>query len=195
MRVALCIGHSRPNDLGAVAADGVTHEWTFWRYVAQKMRAEHPDSGHEIRIYDKYFGRSYTEAMSEIACRIRKDRCDVAIELHFNAYNGEVQGAEAWAWKDSTPGKRLAQSLLAAHVNSTRGAGGSFPLRGLKLADRQARGAQFLAKTHCPAVLWEPFFGDNPAEWEFYQPQEDLLSVVLSEALIDWEPYILGGGL
>ena len=192
MRVALCIGHSRAGDLGAVAADGFTHEWTFWRFIAQRAKLDFPDNEHDIRIYDAYKGRSYTEAMTDIACRLRRDRVDLAIELHFNAYNGKASGREAFYWHSSADGQRFAETLLDIQGDLVGQDWGDSVMRGAKPANQGTRGAQFLRKTHCPAVIWEGFFGDNDQEWGWYSPREGLLALALSEAILAWEPYMLG---
>lgn len=39
------------------------------------------------------------------------------------------------------------------------------PARGTKPRTSADRGGEFLRLTHCPAVICEPFFGDNAADW------------------------------
>ena len=106
MKVALCCGHSRliPRagldtgtiEGGAIAADDYTQEWSFWRGVAYMAKRHIPAFEHDIRVFDVYRGRSYTEAMTDCARQVREMGADLAIELHFNAYNGKAKGREAF---------------------------------------------------------------------------------------------------
>jgi len=202
MRIALCVGHSRridhpgvnaqgsTNDGGAISADGSTNEWSFWRHIAYMTKNAIPAWEHDVRVYDVYEGPSYTAAMTDMASRVRG--CDLAIELHYNAYNGRAQGREAFYWHSSTNGEAFARILLDVQGRIMgEEEGGGFPFRGVKPATRDTRGAQFLRKTHAIACLWEPLFGDNIGEWEFYSQRERLLVDTLVESFREWEPYFL----
>ena len=203
MKVALCIGHSRrishgvtvdgetssTNDGGAIAADNFTNEWSFNRSIAYLAKAAIPPHEHDIRVYDVYRGRSYTEAMSDVARQV--EGSDLAIELHFNAYNGQAKGREAFFWHHSTNGEDFARRLLDVQGRFLEGEGVEFPNRGAKPATRDTRGSQFLRKTRPVACLWEWGFGDNPEEWAFYSQNEALLVEVLVESIREWEPYQL----
>ena len=191
MRVALCVGHSRRGDNGAVAADGSTQEWTFWRRVAHLAKRGRMAYDPQVAVYDVYAGRSYTEAMSDCAARVRDFNADCAIELHFNAYNGIAQGREAFYWHSSPNGESLAKCILEVQERRVAMEGGGFPFRGAKPATRDTRGAQFLRKTHCPAIIWEGWFGDNLQEWAFYSQREDMVADILAECICEWEPYIM----
>ncbi len=196
MKIALCIGHSRriehpgrmstTNDGGAIAADNFTDEWSFNRSIGYLVKAKIPPCEHDIRVYDVYNGRSYTEAMTDVAKQV--EAADLAVEIHFNAYNGKAQGREAFYWHNSTNGEEFARILLDVQGRFLVGEGVAFPMRGAKPASRDTRGSQFLRKTRPIAVLWEWGFGDNPEEWEFYRQNDDLLVSVLTAAIREWEP-------
>jgi len=202
MKVALCVGHSRivntgqvpgeagsTNDGGAIAVDGVTREWDFWRCVAGLTKRRLPAYRHDVSVYDVYEGDNYSSSMDYIARQIRNARADLAIELHFNAYNGEAQGREAFYWHNSKRGKEFAEILLGVQGRLSKEGGGEFPNRGAKPATAQNRGGQFLQKTHCPAIIWEGFFGDNAEEWAWHHIQEALLAEILAQSFEEWEPY------
>jgi len=182
-------GGGSTNDGGAISADGSTNEWSFWRHVAYMAKAAIPAFEHDVRVYDVYSGRSYTEAMTDCAKQVQA--ADLAIELHFNAYDGGAQGREAFFWHRSTNGEEFAKILVDTQGRLLREAGApEFPNRGPKPANFDTRGSQFLRKTRPIACLWEPFFGDNAEEWEFFEANEGLLVACLVEAIEAW-----GGGL
>ena len=203
MRIALCCGHSRrihhgvtidgqtasTNDGGAMAADGSTNEWSFWRGVAYMTKAEIPPYEHDVRVYDVYEGKSYTEAMNDVAKAV--EAADLAIELHFNAYNGQAEGREAFYWHKSTNGEAFARILLEVQGRLEGGGASGGVDRGAKPATEDTRGSQFLRKTRPIACIWEPFFGDNPTEWELWRGNERLLVEILAESFREWEPYYL----
>ena len=191
MRGALCVGHSRRGDNGAVAADGVTQEWHFWRTVAHLAKRLYMSYSHQVAVFDHYAGRSYTEAMTDIASKVRDFNADCAIELHFNAYNGRARGREAFHWHNSANGETLAEIILKVQERVVIEEGGRTLFRGVKPANRDTRGAQFLRKTHCPAIIWEGWFGDNLEEWGFYSQRQETLARILAETISEWEPYIL----
>lgn len=141
------------------------NEWQFWKRFAGQVTPLLEDEGIEPVLYTHYDGGSYTSAMSWLAGKLRVDGVAATIELHFNAYNGKAEGYEVLHYASSTGGRRLAEALLEAQ-------GASVPSwqksRGRKPIDSAGRGAQFLRKTHCPAVIWEPFFGDNKREWDHF---------------------------
>lgn len=175
-KIALCIGHSRRGEKGAKSSQG-DFEWDYWNRWAAQFKSKHESLN--LVIVNDYARESYTDAMSWLASRLRTIEADYAIELHFNAYNREAEGFEALYWKGSKNGLALAKKL-------TKEQGDKFPARvgrGVKGLDEWGRGGQFLRKTHCPAVIWEPFFGDNPMEDEFYRDNSSALMEVLASVL------------
>ena len=181
MKIGICIGHSREGDNGAIAADDVTSEWHFWHAIGYLIKKAIPACEHDVRVFESYAGRSYTEAMTDIARQLREMGADLAIELHFNAWNAKASGYEVLHWHKSRMGRLFAQALNKAQADTLNEWGMPFPNRGVKPIGVSGRGSQFLRKTHCPAVIWEPFFGDNPDEWFWYdQNDTQLVGMVLS---------------
>jgi N-acetylmuramoyl-L-alanine amidase len=164
-RIGICVGHSRAGDAGARSADKSLSEWQYWKAFALKLKPVLEEEGFTPIVHTIYSGLSYTSSMSWVAAQLLGDGCDIAVELHFNAYNGKAEGFEALHWFSSRNGSRLAKDFLEAQgdIGPDWAKG-----RGRKTIDSTGRGGQFLRKTHCPAMIWEPFFGDNPKEWEHY---------------------------
>ena len=178
--LAICVGHSRHNDMGAVACDGKTDEWTYNMQVAYEMQAALAEAGVESIVVDQYVGRGYTEAMYNLSAELKELKVESAIELHFNSAHPNARGSEMLHLDTSRKGKRLAQCLQEAVMDEFQTAD-----RGTK-GRAAGRGVQFLEKTHCPAVIAEPFFGSNEADWEIFGNQFDTLGSVLALGFIKY---------
>jgi N-acetylmuramoyl-L-alanine amidase len=177
-RVAICIGHSRPGDQGAVSAGGIT-EWDFNQAIGRKL-VELLDAERIVGVLiDTYHGASYGAAMRWLGGEVRHVAADAAIELHFNAAGPTAHGFEYLHWAGSAAGERLANAFRASHRETYPAARD----RGIKALGRGARGAEFLRLTPCPAIIAEPFFGSNQTEWAAYSSDSDLLAEVYCKAL------------
>ena len=181
-RIAMILGHSRRGDSGAVAADGATSEWSFWKSLLPTIKGQLPEN---TLVVDSIPRSSYTQAMTWLADLLQAEGVTVAVELHFNAFNGEAMGYEALHYGGSTEGAHLADLLVEEQEERVGPVGN----RGAKrIRSMSQRGYQFLRKTPCPAVIWEPFFGDNPAQWDVYGSDYGgrLLASILHRALTEW---------
>lgn len=165
--IAICIGHSRAGDNGAVSVGGVD-EWTYNKEIADLLRRKLMEMGHRVVIIDRYDGSTYPAAMRWLASELKRLGITFAIELHFNSYKDpDTEGFEYLYWHQSADG-------MAAAENLTRAQEEMFPesvKRGAKHRKNGQRGSLFLRLTHCPAVISEPFFGSNHLEWERYSSE------------------------
>ena len=184
LNVAICVGHSRKGDTGAVSAGGV-NEWTYNKKVAEYLKSDLQEFGISSFIVDDYGGTygSYTSSINWLTKHLKDQKASVALELHFNASsNAQANGMEMLYWNTSRIGLSLAEYLL-------RGCQKYFPLirsRGAKSRKSGDRGATFLRKTHVPAVITEPFFGTNEIDWISFADQEHILSQALAKGIKDW---------
>jgi len=168
--VGICVGHSRPADSGALSVGGV-NEWLFNVRLAALLKKYLQQKRISSIIYDEYEGSTYTSAMRWISLQMAEDKVTVAIELHFNSATPSASGCEMLYYRDSKRGNRLASSLqreVLAEYNTKD--------RGIKPTKRFSRGGAFLAKTKCPAVICEPFFGSNEREWRMFSSSRNLLA-------------------
>ena len=160
--IAICVGHSRPGDRGAVSADGTT-EHCFNRMIATEVAARLHAMGVPSVVIAAYEGRTYGLAMTWVARKILAAKAALAVELHFNASDNRNATGHEWLYLTGCHGGRdIARCMHRAMVRE-------FPdqeARGAKAISPADRGAQFLTKTHCPAVLAEPFFGTSWGDWE-----------------------------
>ena len=183
--VAICVGHSRhiagKRDGGAVSAGGVS-EWTFNRDLAFEIDRVLREKGVVSLVIDDYKGNGYTDSMRWLASEIKAKGATLAIELHFNAASGTAKGHEWLFWQTSKDGKALASALRGAYEEA-------FPLsanRGIKAKVSGERGGEFLKLTHCPAVICEPFFGDNPAEWQTASSSVSAMAEAMATGITDY---------
>ena len=185
LNVAICVGHSRKGDTGAVSAGGI-NEWTYNKKVAEYLKSDLQEYGISSFVVDDYGGTygSYTSAMNWLIKHLKKEKASIAIELHFNASsNSKANGMEMLYWNTSRIGLSLAEYLL-------RGCQKYFPLiksRGAKSRKSGDRGATFLRGTHCPAVITEPFFGTCfEPDWTTFANNEHILSQALATGIKQW---------
>lgn len=183
--VAICVGHSRhingKRDGGAVSAGGV-QEWTFNRDVAYQIERTLRQKGVVSFVLDDYEGNGYTSSMRWVAEELKRRGATVAIELHFNAASGSAKGHEWLFFQTSKAGKALASALRGAYEEA-------FPAavnRGIKAKVSGERGGEFLKLTHCPAVICEPFFGDNLAEWQIAASSVTAIAEAMAEGIMDY---------
>lgn len=177
MKVAICVGHSRSGDDGAVSVDGVD-EWDFNVEIANGLYAVLKSQGHQPHVLNVYSGNTYSEAMADAARRVRAVKADVAIELHFNSSDNEKANGHEWLyWNSSAKSKTLAHWLGAMFDE--------LPLfsRGILPRYRSDRGALFLRLTHCPAVICEPFFGSNKKDWSWASKNQRKIIFAIADAL------------
>lgn len=179
--IAVCVGHSRKGDNGAVNTNGV-NEWAFNKPIADGVVKLLKSKGHFAYIVDVYGGNSYGSAMTDVAKQLRSLNADVAIELHFNSAELTANGNEFLYWHSSPKSKDLAEALETAfHRKFPRSKN-----RGCKAITPNDRGGGFLQKTHCPAVICEPFFGSNEAETEFFTAHSDQIAESYADGIVEW---------
>ncbi len=180
--IAICVGHSR-GDGGAVSVGGV-NEWNFNSKLGKLILADLRDRGFEAVLVDSYAKTGYSRAMDYLAANLASLKVAVAVELHFNSAAATTATGHEWLhWHSSVPGRALAQCL-------DRRMGETFPehkRRGLVPIRKGERGAGFLQKLECPAVICEPFFGSNVNDWIMADTHRDLLARVIADGLDDWK--------
>lgn len=178
---ALCVGHSRRGDRGAVNTAGVS-EHAFNAPLAKRVAEILRDRKHIAHVIDSYDADGYDEAMKWVGKEVGKLRADAAVEFHFNSAGPNAEGYEYLFWHSSKRAEKLAQCLLLSHKLE-------FPKaksRGLKPLGPISRGAGFVRQTPCPAVLLEPFFGSNVKETDQYSAARETLAHVYADALCAW---------
>lgn len=159
MNVNISIGHSS-KDKGAVSKCRQHNEYDFNCILAQLIKDELIKKGFEVVITNRLTHGGGTGMSADVKA-INATNADLSVELHCNAFNGEASGCETLHWYRSKNGKKLAQciqsEMVAALGNNDRG---------LKSINSKGRGATVLKETSMPMVITEPFFIDNPKEFD-----------------------------
>jgi len=177
-KVAICVGHSRSGDKGAVSIGGIS-EWDWNSKVAHMLKGKLDDAGIDSYVVDHYDGNSYGSAMTWVSADASTQGATIAIELHFNAASSSAKGFEYLYWHSSAEGQKLANAFIAAQKSLNTPA----PSRGAKPKDGSDRGSGFLSKTPCPAIILEPFFGSNQGEWNYWSERPSALANVYAGAI------------
>jgi N-acetylmuramoyl-L-alanine amidase len=185
--IALCVGHSRQIngrlDGGAVSVGGVS-EWTYNRRLADLIGAHLTRNRLRWFIVDAYPGKGYGAAIAWLARHLAERAADVAIELHFNSAGPTATGHEWLYWHTSKSGRRLAESIdlefrLQLPPNVLRP-------RGCKPIPPNGRGSEFLRRTHCPAIITEPFFGSHAGDWKIATESQDRIAIAIANGIAEW---------
>ena len=182
IRVAICVGHSRfisgRRDGGALSAGNV-QEWNYNKELAITLKDKLLEESIPCFIVDHYHGNGYTDSMKWLASHLEAEKATHAIELHFNAANGNARGHEWLYWHSSSTGQKMAVALSGKFKEWFS----ALPARGAKAKSAGDRGGEFLRLTRCPAVIAEPFFGDNEADWKFATENEYAIAGAIAQAL------------
>ena len=185
-RVALCVGHSRlvngKPEGGAVSVDGVS-EWDYNCELASMISCALEDFGIASKIYSRYDGSGYTAAMNWLAEEIRRDNNDLAVELHFNSADEPANGHEWLYWYTSQAGETLAKECRDKMVELVP----QIRSRGIKpITSGSDRGGSFLIKTHCPAIICEPFFGSNHCDADIAETKKDDIAEAIARGIKEY---------
>lgn len=178
MKIAICVGHSRPNDGGAVSVAGVS-EWAYNNGLADRIRDKlaHNNADLAVEIFRAYQGDSYPAAMAWLRDKLKCSGAQAAIELHFNSSDDIKARGHEWLYcNGSIRGFALAKKMH----DMLNGILPGIPSRGVKPLNNSARGGLFVTKTHCPAVICEPFFGSNALDWRIAFDNMDFIAASIA---------------
>lgn len=184
--IAICIGHSRlingHPEGGAVSVERVS-EWEHNSALGHQVCQKLDSLGIRNTIVNRYDGNGYTAAQKWLAGRLKQLGATAAIELHFNCSdNAQANGHEWLHWHNSLRGEDLAARLCDSFRSSLT----MLLSRGLKPRTSADRGAEFLRLTPCPAVIAEPFFGSNTADWDIAKRHAATMADALARGISAW---------
>lgn len=159
MKVAIVIGHNSRGQ-GKFSKFLNATEYEYNTRVANIIKDE---LGKDATVFNRRQNNGYNAEITELAKRVNSQHFDLAIELHFNAFNEKANGCEALYFHKSLIGKEYAASFCKA-IHDEYGAIN----RGAKFLNSESQnGYGFLQKMKAPALILEPFFGDHPEAEKF----------------------------
>ena len=179
--IAICVGHARPGDTGAISVGGISERFANTR-LARQILSKLEDHDIECEIIDAYQGLTYGAAMRWLGRKLKTLGAQGAVELHFNSAVPSAHGHEWLHWHESVGGRYLAQAL----DRTMSAACPTHKRRGLVAIREKERGAEFLRCTPCPAVIAEPYFGSNAQEWAWAINHQHELAAVIADGIAAW---------
>ena len=161
MRLGIVVGHNKRRQ-GAVATGPIDEpEFVYNSEIAAIMTDLASDLGLEARVFKRKHRGSTRREIEAVYAETDDWSADVTIELHFNAFNRSVSGTETLCG----PSQLSFQTADAVHRRLVelfdRDARGD---RRIKTYRPGIRGGASLISGRAPAVLVEPFFGDNTSD-------------------------------
>jgi N-acetylmuramoyl-L-alanine amidase len=150
-KIAIVVGHDKIEQ-GAYSHLLKHSEFSYYSELVKLLPFD---------IYFRSTKGSYMDKMRELAKQINGKGYTLVVELHFNMFNGKANGTEALYHHKSTIGKRYAeiycQNVVKEYGTVNRGAKG---ISG-------GNGFGFVSLMDAPAIVLEPFFGDNKESLNF----------------------------
>lgn len=177
-RLGVVVGHEKDAPGARMCEPYRYYEYPFNTEVAHMMAEYGESKGLDVEIFlrdDIGISGAYRAT--------RAAKCDVVIELHFNAADGRARGSEVLCSTEAQD-KALAMLLEKAmcRVFERTGSGD----RGLQLRD-SGRGAESCTSFPGKAnALVEPAFGDNPSDAKMLVERREQYAHALVDAVIDY---------
>lgn len=184
--VAICTGHSRTikgRIEGGAVSIGNENEWSYNRQLGEMIADELGQRAIDTLEVSRYQGAGYGSAQRWLAERLKLAAATLAVELHFNSSDNPAANGHEWLyWHTSAQGRSLADNL---HSEMCLGVT-SLKARGIKPRFAGDRGAEFLAGTHCPAVICEVGFGSNANDWQVMTTQKDRIARAIAHGILEF---------
>lgn len=153
--------------------------------VANQMKRILEAQGAHVIIY-LHTIKAYSKRQDAMAKAIKKlqPKNDICIELHYDAVARKSASGHHFQYY-SSKGEVLAQFFrnewqrMYPQSKTHRGSTGIYE-------NKRGNGAGFLHKSPGVAVLTEPFFRSNDAEWDFYKNRHREVAEVYCQAIINY---------
>ena len=188
MTILLDPGHGN-NTLGKRSPDGRFLEYKFNRIIASSLNAKLISKGFDSRIIvSEEEDIPLTERCRRVnaLCRALGTRNVILVSIHANAAGNGSKWMNARGWSCYTsPGKTKADELATCMYSAAADIFKKLTIR-RDFSDGDPdyeENFYILRHTHCPAVLVENFFYDNPEDLRFLESEEGQARIV--EALME----------
>jgi N-acetylmuramoyl-L-alanine amidase len=180
LKIGVIVGHEKIAPGARMCAPyGSVFEYEYNSEIADLMhKYAHTLLGVELEIFTRD-----QIGISGAYRRVQAAKCDVVMELHFNSYNGAVEGSEVLCSSEQSD-QALAAQIQAGLVELFgREKSGN---RGVKITD-EGRGAQsctsYPGKANC---LIEPGFGDNMHDAKMLMEKKEQYAKMLVDRAVKY---------
>lgn len=181
MKLAIIVGHTAKAP-GAFGVPPINkNEYGYNKELAAHIFMHAKNIGQDAKVFfrDKV-------GIAGVYKQVNEWGADLAIELHFNALNGQVQGTETLCGTSVPESVDFAKAIQAAQVKHlAREKKLNRGVHVLEVKDKN-RGYLNVNSANCPSCLIEPFFGDNRHEAVLAMDKQMVLGQGLAQACLDW---------
>lgn len=171
------IGHSEKSP-GAVNIVHETTEFGFNKKLALAIAKSVNPAFCSVELV-------YRDTYRNLPDKINALNPDFVVSLHCNAFNRAASGSEAFFYRGSSRGMRLAE-LLQSHIKNALG----LHDRGIKPRSADDRGGYQLRYVHAPIVICEPFFIDNDYDLRIANSRYHLLVDAYARAIEQYAKHL-----
>jgi hypothetical protein len=181
VRLAIIVGHSEDSP-GARATFPIDmYEYHFHDKLAIDIYREARENGLDAQVF-KRDGISRRK-LGELVDAFTGPE-GMAVELHFNSFDGQVKGTETLFDKEPVYNEAFAR-IMHRHVVRAFERTGKRD-RGIKEVEYGTRGWVNLDSVHCVSCLLEPVFGDNQDEaLLLYKNKSEYVRAIVA-ACVEW---------
>ncbi|MBK1986318.1 N-acetylmuramoyl-L-alanine amidase [Sphaerospermopsis aphanizomenoides BCCUSP55] len=163
MKFGIDMGHNCPPDTGA---KGIKFEDNLTVEVGTKVIAKLKSLGHEAISCTPNSAGSVSQSLGRRCDIANRNRVDIFVSIHFNAFNGQANGTEVFAQSDA--GRKIAQPVLNEIIKL------GFFNRGVKNGSH----LYVIRNTNMPGILIECCFIDSAKDMQLYDGEAMATAIV-----------------
>ncbi len=163
MKFGIDMGHNCPPDSGA---KGIKFEDNLTVEVSTKVIAKLKSLGHEAISCKPDRAGSVSQSLGRRCNIANRNKVDIFVSIHFNAFNGQANGTEVFAQSDA--GRKIAQPVLNEILKL------GFFNRGVKNGSH----LYVIRNTNMPGILIECCFIDSAKDMQLYDGEAMASAIV-----------------
>ncbi|MBD2628620.1 N-acetylmuramoyl-L-alanine amidase [Trichormus variabilis] len=163
MKFGIDMGHNCPPDTGA---SGIKFEDNLTVEIGTKVIAKLKSLGHEAISCNPSSASTVSQSLGRRCDIANRNKVDLYVSIHFNAFNGKANGTEIFAISDA--GKKTAKSVLDEIIKL------GFFNRGVKSGSH----LYVLRNTNMTAILIECCFIDSAKDMQLYDGEAIASAIV-----------------
>ncbi|MGM3306609.1 N-acetylmuramoyl-L-alanine amidase [Anabaena sp. WFMT] len=163
MKFGIDIGHNCPPDTGA---RGIKVEDNLTVEIGNKVIAKLKSLGHEVIPCKPASASTVGQSLGRRCDTANRNKVDIFVSIHFNAFNGQANGTEIFAQSDA--GRKIAKPVLDEIIKL------GFFNRGVKNGSH----LYVIRNTNMPGILIECCFIDSAKDMQLYDGEAMASAIV-----------------